>query len=103
MYTKQTDFERINDKEATDYGEISVDYDDFVHKISEIVAKSPTRQAKVSSPSLSTQVPTLARALSNYNLGNKAVRFTRECNAALDLPQGHASVAADQQTKLHAF
>lgn len=82
--TKQTDFERINDKEATDYGEISVDYDEFVHKISEIVANSPTRQAKVSSPSSSPQVPPLARALSADHLGCKAVRFNGERDAALD-------------------
>ncbi len=51
----QTDFEKVVDQEAPDYGDISVDYDEFVHKISGLVAKSPTRQANATD-SISPQV-----------------------------------------------
>jgi alpha-D-ribose 1-methylphosphonate 5-phosphate C-P lyase len=51
----QTDFEKVIDQEAPDFGELSVDYDEFVHKISGL-SKSSTRQADVTLP-ISPQVP----------------------------------------------
>ena len=62
---EQTDFERNNDKESPEYGEISVDYDEFVHKISAIREQSPTKQAQASSPT-SPQVSCLMHFLFRY-------------------------------------
>lgn len=88
---EQTDFERINDKESSEYGEISVDYDEFVHKISAISAQSPTKQAQASSPT-SPQVSCLMPFLFRYVGGilfSKIVRtmcsLLGNCSAVLNM------------------